>query len=200
MTVLPSAARYLSDIAALMAEIAAWDADGRERDFDRAVSDAIAQVAGLADSGASLHLIGNGGSAAIASHMAIDFFNRGGIRTVNPPDAAALTCLGNDFGFDQVYARQIEGRFDPGDLLIAISSSGRSPDILNAVAAARGLSGTVITLSGFEAANPLSSMGDLNFHVPSDDYGPVELAHLAILTAILDLMNRRRPGGGAAAA
>ena len=81
--------------------------------------------------------VGNGGSAGIASHLAIDFSKNGGMRAMAFNDPSALTCLGNDLGYENVFAKQIEFHGRAGDLLIAISSSGRSPNILNAVKAAR---------------------------------------------------------------
>ena len=81
--------------------------------------------------------IGNGGSAGIASHIAIDFSKNGGTALAGVQRPPALTCLGNDFGYEHVFAKQIEIHAPAGDLLIAISSSGRSPNILAAVAAAR---------------------------------------------------------------
>ena len=90
-----------------------------------------AQAAHDADN--KLMFIGNGGSSTIASHMAEDYTKAGGIRTLAFNDPAFLTCLGNDLGFDQVFAKQIEMFAQPGDMLVAISSSGNSQNILNAV-------------------------------------------------------------------
>jgi D-sedoheptulose 7-phosphate isomerase len=127
--------------------------------------------------------------------MAIDYAKNGGLRATAFNDAALLTCLANDYGYDRVFARSIELLGRPGDLLIAISSSGRSPDILQAVEAARQGSCAVVTLSGFAADNPLRQLGDLNFYVPSAAYGPVEITHLAICHAILDLAAGLAAGG-----
>jgi D-sedoheptulose 7-phosphate isomerase len=79
------------------------------------------------------------------------------------------------------------------DVLVAISSSGRSPNILNAVEAGRAAGCAVITLSGFEGSNPLRQRGDMNFHVPSTSYGVVEITHLTILHAILEVRMTSRP-------
>ena len=133
-----------------------------------------------------LLFVGNGGSAAIASHMAIDYSKNGGIQAAAFNDPALLTCLANDCGFEHVFERAIELHADPErDVLVAISSSGRSPNILNAVAAARRKGMPVITLSGFDADNPLRSLGDANYYVPSHDYGHVEVTHLAILHSMV---------------
>lgn len=146
-----------------------------------------------------LFFIGNGGSAGIASHMAIDYSKNGGMRALALNDPAALTCLGNDLGYENVFARQIDLHARPGDVLVAISSSGRSPNILNAVAEARARDCFVLTLSGFTPDNPLRLLGDLNLYVASDRYGFVEIAHLALCHAMLDIAMERADGEAAKA-
>jgi D-sedoheptulose 7-phosphate isomerase len=130
--------------------------------------------------------IGNGGSAAISSHMSIDFWKNGNIPCMSFNDGAMLTCLGNDYGYDRVFEKPIEMFMKKEDVLIAISSSGRSPNILNGVHAAAKIGSPVITLSGFDGDNPLRSMGSLNFYVPANKYGFVEIIHQYICHWILD--------------
>jgi D-sedoheptulose 7-phosphate isomerase len=136
--------------------------------------------------GKRICFLGNGGSAAIASHMAADWLKNGRFVAQCFNDGAALTCIANDLGFECVFSTQLQAHGRAGDLLVAISSSGKSLDILNAVVTATSLGMNVITLSGFAADNPLRGMGTVNFYVPSSRYGIVETAHLAILHAILD--------------
>lgn len=128
-----------------------------------------------------IFFVGNGGSAAIASHMAIDYQKKAGKIALAFNDPAALTCLANDLGYAEVFAWQIDRHARAGDLVVAISSSGRSENILAAVGTAVGQGCQIMTLSGFDADNPLRSMGRVNFYVPSRDYGTVEITHLAIL-------------------
>ena len=137
-------------------------------------------------SGHRIFVCGNGGSAAIAIHMTNDFLKNGGIRTHSMHDPATLTCLGNDFDFTQIFSRQLEMIADEGDILAAISSSGKSPNILRAVDKAREKRCKVITLSGFSEDNPLRQMGDLNIYVPSMEYGIVESLHNLILQQVVD--------------
>jgi D-sedoheptulose 7-phosphate isomerase len=139
------------------------------------------------DGGNKIIFIGNGGSAGIASHLAIDFSKNGGMRATAFNDGAALTCIGNDLGYENVFAKQIEWHARPGDLVIAISSSGRSQNILNGVKAARSHDCPIVTFSGFGDDNHLRRMGDVNVYVRSREYGFVEVAHLALCHAILDL-------------
>jgi D-sedoheptulose 7-phosphate isomerase len=139
------------------------------------------------DAGNKVMFIGNGGSASIASHLAIDFSKTGGLRSLAFNDAAALTCLSNDFGYENVFAKQLEFHARPNDLLIAISSSGQSPNILGAVKAARACDCKVVTFSGFNEENQLRRSGDINFYVKSNEYGFVEVAHLTLCHAVLDI-------------
>ncbi len=133
--------------------------------------------------------IGNGGSAAIASHMAEDFTKNGHVRAVTFNDAALLTCYANDYGWDEVFAKCTAHHAVSGDVLVAISSSGKSLNIKAAVTQAK-LQGIVpVTFSGFDPDNPLRNMGQLNFHVPSMQYGFVETAHAALLHMTLDIFN-----------
>jgi D-sedoheptulose 7-phosphate isomerase len=138
-------------------------------------------------SGNKMILIGNGGSAAIASHQAIEFLKNGGIRALALNDGASLTALANDFGYANVFAEQIKMIGQSGDLLIAISSSGQSTNILKGVEVARKTGISVVTFSGFKPDNLLRGKGDVNFYVASDQYGFVEIAHHALIQAILDL-------------
>jgi D-sedoheptulose 7-phosphate isomerase len=145
------------------------------------------------DSGNKVMFIGNGGSMGIATHMAVDFSKNGGMRATAFGDGAMLTALGNDFGYENAFARQIEWHGRAGDVLIAISSSGKSPNILNGVRTARSQGAKVVTFSGFREDNPLRKAGDVNFYVRSMKYGFVEVAHQAIIHAILDLDMGWRP-------
>ena len=135
---------------------------------------------------ARLFFIGNGGSAAVASHMAIDWMKNGGFATFGPGDAAYMTCIGNDHGFPNVYAHLVHRHGQLGDVLFAVSSSGMSDNILLAVEMAISQKMNVVTLSGFGPGNFLRNKGQVNFYVPSTQYGTVEISHLAILHSILD--------------
>jgi D-sedoheptulose 7-phosphate isomerase len=162
------------------------------------VFDAIGSVGQLAitqtKTGKKIIFIGNGASASIASHMSTDFWKNGGMRAVAFNDATLLTCLSNDCGYENVFGKPIDMFADEGDILFAISSSGKSENILNGVRAARNQGAKVITLSGFNSENPLRRMGDVNFYVPDDAYGAVEILHLAICHCILDVVIMENAG------
>lgn len=130
--------------------------------------------------------IGNGGSASIASHMAADLWKNGGVKALCFTDPALLTCLANDLGYENVYSAPAESFAEKGDIFVAISSSGKSPNILKAAETALKKGCVLVTLTGFGADNPLRSMGAINFYVPSPVYGVVETAHAAICHAVVD--------------
>lgn len=134
---------------------------------------------------ARLIFIGNGGSAAIASHMANDFSKNGDYPALCFNDPASLTCLANDLGYEHVFSHPIEKHVRGPDCIIAISSSGKSANVIAGVYAAKKRGASIATFSGFAPGNPLSELGDVNFHVKSFDYGIVETAHLAMLHATL---------------
>lgn len=135
-----------------------------------------------------LIFIGNGGSAAVAGHMSEDFTKVGKIRAICFNDAPFLTCLGNDYSFEQIFEKAIEFQADRGDLCVGISSSGRSKNIINGIRAARKCGCFTVTLSGFKSGNPLSRSGDLNLHLPTSSYGVTELAHETVLHYVLDVI------------
>src|ERR1700733_10049956 len=128
---------YFMALAEHVAQTSVTIAAGNAIEFADAVSQVITIARQAHAAGNKLIFVGNGGSAAIASHMATDYSKNGNIRSLALNDSSMLTCLGNDLGYDRVFAKQIELHARPGDLVIAISSSGRSANILNAVQAAR---------------------------------------------------------------
>jgi D-sedoheptulose 7-phosphate isomerase len=155
----------------------------------------IGHIERLDEQRKTMFWIGNGGSAAIAVHSTLDYFRTGNLKTQAFYDGPMMTCLANDFGYVTVFQKPLSVYAAPDDVLVAISSSGKSVNILNGVEAAREKGCFIITLSGFSADNPLRMMGDLNFYVPMDHYGYVELAHSVLCHSFLDLYMAKRNGG-----
>lgn len=179
--------QYFDTLASLLRETEATDRVSRNLSLSEGCEWVRKTAHDTHDAGNKIIFIGNGGSAGIASHLAIDFSKNGGLRSLAFNDPSALTCLGNDLGYENVFAKQLEFHARPGDLLIAISSSGRSPNIVGAVNTARTRDCKVATFSGFAEENELRRMGDVNFYVRSSEYGFVEVAHLALCHAVLDI-------------
>lgn len=131
-------------------------------------------------------IAGNGGSAAMASHVAVDLTKAAGIRAITFNEADLLTCFANDYGYERWVAKALEFYGDEGDLAILISSSGSSPNMINGANQARIMDMPVVTLSGFSADNPLRELGDINLWVESSAYNIVEMTHHIWLVAVID--------------
>ncbi len=177
---------FLADLSRTARDIEVTTPDSAPLPLPMGLALGIDRVERSCAEGNKLMFIGNGGSAAIASHQAIDYWKNGGLTALAFNDGALLTCLSNDYGYERVFAEPIRQFGRPGDGLVAISSSGCSPNILRAVEAARETGCWVMTLSGFEGSNPLRRAGDLNFYVGSKSYGIVEITHLSLLHAMLE--------------
>ncbi len=139
--------------------------------------------------GGKIIVVGNGASAAIASHVSVDLTKNARIRCINFNEADLITCFANDYGYEHWVEKAIEFYGDAGDVLIAISSSGQSENILNGCKAANKMGfSTVITLSGLSGDNPLRKMGDINLWVDSCAYNIIENLHQLWLLSIIDLI------------
>ena len=180
-------ADYLDSLHRIGSDVVVSDSSGNQIDNDQAISQTIQLMHSVRDASRKIVFIGNGGSAAIASHMAIDYSKNGRLPALAMNDGAALTCLGNDLGYENVFSEQIKLHCNKGDLLVAISSSGSSTNIIQAVTEGHIQGCHVITLSGFSPDNPLRQQGSFNWYIASSEYGFVEIAHLTLCHAILDI-------------
>jgi len=164
----------------------------RRASFDPEIYHALIQLKNLVSNtmlaGKKVMIAGNGGSAAIASHVAVDFTKQGGVRTVSFNDADLITCFANDYGYENWVAKAVEFYGDKGDTVILISSSGRSMNMVSAARTAKQLNMNVVTLSGFHPNNPLKKSGDLNLWLDSKAYNIVENTHQIWLLAVCDLL------------
>ena len=158
----PYVNKYYVEIKRLIDSVEATGGAAGRPGFHEGIRTAAEFIKKRIASGNKLIFIGNGASAAISSHLATDYWKNGGMRAIAFNDAALLTCVSNDIGYDYVFERSIEMFADRGDILVAISSSGKSKNVLRGVRAAREKGCGVITLSGFKAGNPLRRLGDIN--------------------------------------
>jgi D-sedoheptulose 7-phosphate isomerase len=159
----------------------------RVKSIDSAELEQAAKMVSVAhQKGKKIVIVGNGGSAAMASHVTVDFTKAAGIRAINFNEADLITCFANDYGYEQWVAKALEAYADKGDLAILISSSGKSQNIINATEKATEIGLSTITLSGFFKDNPLKKSGDLNLWVDSCEYNVIEMTHHIWLLAIVD--------------
>lgn len=137
-------------------------------------------------SGRKVIVAGNGGSAAIASHVSVDLTKAAGVRAICFNESDLITCFANDYGYEHWLAKAYDAYGDPGDVAVLISSSGRSPNVVNAARSAKLRGLQAVTLSGFDGDNPLRTAGDINLWVNSRNYNVVESTHQTWLLACVD--------------
>lgn len=186
---------YFKELTRIFFKIKACDDKGKAISLEKALSEVIRLISPRNLKKNKIMLIGNGGSAAIASHITTDFLKNAQIPALSFNDPSLITCLSNDLGYEYVFEKPLEMLAQKGDILFAISSSGESKNILNGALKARQKGCRIFTLSGFARENPLQKMGDVNFYVPSYSYGYVEVAHLTICHCIVDELCKRRSRG-----
>ena len=133
-------------------------------------------------------IVGNGGSAAIASHVAIDLTKAANIRSINFNEASLLTCFSNDYGYENWVQQALDFYADKNDIIILVSSSGQSQNIINGAKKALAMKLPLITLTGFSDDNPLNKLGDINFWVDSSTYNVVESVHQMWLLSVIDYL------------
>jgi D-sedoheptulose 7-phosphate isomerase len=136
---------------------------------------------------AKIIIFGNGGSSAIASHFTVDMIKNSRIECVNFNEYDHITCMSNDFGYENWIKKTLEFHLKKNDLVILISSSGMSDNIVNAAKFLKQKNNKFITLTGFNMNNSLQKYGNINFWVNSKVYNIVENVHQIILLLINDL-------------
>lgn len=183
---LPFSSDYFSQLAALGERFQITDYQSKFISISEGINRAAALVHRQRKQQRKVIFIGNGGSASVASHQAVDYWRNGNIPAIAFNDSASLTAVSNDFGYEQVFSKPISMFAQSGDILFAISSSGESANILAGVHQAMQMDCQVITLSAFQPNNPLRQLGHLNFYVPTMAYGFAEIMHLCICHCIID--------------
>lgn len=156
--------------------------------YQATINRVVSQCRKARGHGNRVFFIGNGGSAGIASHMAADWLKNGRFKAMCFNDGALMSCLENDLGHNFSFSEPIKIHVHPHDILFAISSSGKSNNILQAADEAARWKAEIVTLSGFDSDNPLRQRAgaSAHFYVPSNEYGFVECVHQCILHEILD--------------
>ena len=132
-------------------------------------------------------IIGNGGSASIASHVSVDFTKVANVPSTTFNNANLITCFANDYGHENWVKEAIKAYTQKNDILILISSSGTSNNIINAAKYCNENNIPLITFSGFDKSNLLAKLGDVNIHIDSNNYNYIEMSHHIILVSIVDI-------------
>ncbi len=158
--------------------------------FDETINEQLVKLKHLLEQtreeGKKVMVMGNGASASIASHISTDLSKNAEIRTVNFNDANLITALSNDCGYENWMVKAIELYHDEGDIVMLVSSSGNSRNVVKAAQFAKTQNLTIVSLSGFSPNNPLKQAGDLNLWVNSKAYNIIENVHMIWLAAVCD--------------
>ncbi len=181
-----TATSYFRILFKMLMRIQVTDEHGLVLSLDEGARRASDLIRSLRSFSSKALLVGNGGSAAIAAHLHNDLCKAVGVRAMVCTEPPLLTAFSNDDGYRTAFEQTLELWADAGDLLVAISSSGSSENILRAVRVALERRCTVLTMSGFREDNTLRRLGHLNFWVPSEEYGYVETTHAALAHFLTD--------------
>ena len=177
---------YFEEFFKVLSNVEVTDLSKNEIELSNSISFLNSKIKEIVNQNHKIVMIGNGGSAGICGHQVIDYWKNGGIKSINFNDSSLLTCISNDFSFEEVFSKPLEMFLEKNDILYCFSSSGNSSNIINAAKIAREIGAFVVTFSGFESDNKLRNLGDLNFYVKSNSYGIVEISHLYLSHLILD--------------
>jgi len=183
---------YIKNLKSCLESVIVTQSDGSIFTVEDGLNAWCAITSQIMKSNNTMFFAGNGASAMMASHMAADSSKNGGFRALAFNDPALMTAIGNDIAYEQIFAVPLKRYADPGDILITISSSGNSPNIVAAIESAKEVGLKIITLSGMKEDNKSRQMGDFNFYVPCITYGMAECSHQVILHCWLDIFMEKQ--------
>ena len=134
-----------------------------------------------------VYIVGNGGSSSMASHVSVDFAKAANVPSATFNNSNLITCFANDYSYENWVSEAIKAYLNSNDMIILISSSGASKNIVNAANYCKSKNIPLITFSGFNKNNPLSKTGNVNIHIESENYNYIEMSHHIILVSIVDI-------------
>ena len=183
--------QYITELIQTLEQTRVYVKENKELGYESGMQILVECFTRHKEKDTQIFFIGNGGSSAIASHMTADFMKNGGMKTYSLYDNAVTTCMGNDYGYEHVFSRPLEFLGQKDDLLVAVSSSGNSPNIVNAINMANAKKMETITFTGFKKDNKSRQLGTINVYVPSEKYGIVESIHNLMLQQVVDMITER---------
>ncbi len=181
---------YVNEVAQSLKKATFTDGNFQALSEEDAMNAWVDLTSEVKEAGRFVFLIGNGASATMASHFAADISKNGMIRAMSLNDQALLTAIGNDNGYENVFSMQLYRYASKGDLLVTVSSSGNSPNIIKALHAAEDIGMNIVTLSGFKPDNQSRPFGKINLYVPALSYGIVECSHNIVLHCWMDRLEK----------
>lgn len=186
---------YMNECHEVLKQLEVSGQQGATMDQEEGLDKWIEITRQINDAGNNIYFAGNGASAMMAGHMSADSTKNGGMKSLFLSETALVTSVSNDISYDEVFAYPLNRFANRADMLIAISSSGNSRNIIRAIETAREKGMTVVTLTGLKEDNAARLMGDINFFVPGKTYGIVEVCHQALLHCWLDKYLDKYKGG-----
>ncbi len=190
------ASEYIMVVSDGLASTKVTDRNGQEISLDEGLELWAVQARKVQqETKGLLFFCGNGASATMAEHMSHDWFQNAVVNTQTCAETSHITAISNDLSYEDVFSYRINRILSERDILVTISSSGNSPNVVSAIHKAREKGSFVITLSGKDTDNKSREMGDLNFYVPLETYGLVESAHAVLLHSALDYFLDKYMGG-----
>ena len=186
---------YFNDVNEALKKAIATDGSGNVIDMDEALEKWIDVCEEKRKERGMFFFCGNGASATMAEHMSHDCFQNADFLTQTCSETSHITAISNDVSYEDVFAYRISKMLKETDMLITISSSGNSPNVVKAIKTAKELGAFVVTVSGKKEDNQSRKLGDLNFYVPLETYGMVESAHAVLLHCWLDMYLDKYKGG-----
>jgi D-sedoheptulose 7-phosphate isomerase len=177
---------YSQQFQCILAQAQASDGNNIHMSIEHSLQRMKEVLLSVRAEGKDVYLLGNGGSAALVAHVQTDLVNKCRFRAHVLQEPSLLTCMSNDYGYPNAYQELLSRYIRSGDVVLAVSSSGQSANILQACDIAQANEAKVITLSGFSANNRLRGKGMINIWLPSDNYGMVEVGHQLILHYLSD--------------
>jgi D-sedoheptulose 7-phosphate isomerase len=178
--------QYLKDLSRSMVELEVTNQHGQLVSQEEALLSCCGICKKIKLSHNTMYFIGNGASACMASHMAADFNKTCGCRATSFNDIALMTAVSNDVSYEECFSIPLSRFAVKKDALITISSSGNSPNIINAIHRAKDIGLSIITFSGMNPNNQSRKLGHFNFWLPANTYGLVEAGHQILLHCWLD--------------
>ncbi len=179
---------YFEEVVKNLSGIDVTNSENKKSDFNQAIANSIDVINKSSDSGKKIMFNGNGTSAGVSSHIATDFWKNAAIKAPAFNDSSLLTCISKDYNYQYVFEKPIEMFAEKGDILIGISSSGKSENVIKNARMGLYKGCKLIRLLGSEENNALRLLGLINFYVPCSSYGPAEIIHQAICHSIIDLI------------
>jgi D-sedoheptulose 7-phosphate isomerase len=183
---------FISNIGSLLSTISFRVKTGKDLSIEEGFAHWRTMTIAVRQTQKTLFLIGNGASASMASHFAADLEKNAHLHTQVFSDLSLITAVSNDLGYENVFCEPLKHCACKGDMLLAISSSGCSKNIIKAFSTARRRGVSLISLTAMSPDNPIRKLADLNIYITAGTYGLAETCHAAILHYWMDLLDLRK--------